>query len=143
MTIQRLPHEPLYAVCDDALDDTGYVLALDTSTGHVKKATSSDVPFGVNIVSTKNPITNEAETDVEVSVVPVRSGYIVKVKKEASAISAGDYVAVGSEAGKVAKMTIDTTDAGTLLDSLKKIVGIALEDAAADEDTVLVRLVGI
>ncbi len=147
MSIKRLPTELVYAITDDGLDDKGYVLTIDPSTGHVKKATKDDVPFGIAASSTKNPVTGEVESGVEVAIIPVRTGFVVKVKKATGtgkSIAIGDYVGVDADtAGTVAKLTIDTTDASTLLDGLKKVVGIALEAAGEDADEVAIRLVGV
>jgi len=143
MVVKRQPFEPLYAVCTDALDDAGYVLKLN-SDGTVSKAASDDVPFGIAYTSTKDPITDEAKTNVEVAIIPVRTGFVVKVKKvTGAALSPGDYVAVGGEAGKVTKWTADTTDPSTLLTSLQKIVGKVVEAAADSDEYVTVELVGI
>jgi len=145
MVVLRNPDEPLYAICSDALDKPGYVLKLGTD-GKVAKATSNDVPFGIAYTSTKDPITEQAQSNVEVAVIPVRSGFVVKVLKETGAgksLSPGDYVAVGSTDGVVDKWSADTTDAGTLLASLKKIVGKVIEAAGENDEYAVVKLVGI
>ena len=141
--MKRRPGELIYATTTDALDAAGYVLKLNAD-GTVSKATSADVPFGIAYTSTVDPVTNEAKTNVPVAIVPIKSAHIVKVKKTTgtgTALSPGDYVAVGSTAGEVVKATIDTTDPGTLWSSIQKIVGIVVESAGDSDEYVTVYLV--
>ena len=122
-----------YAETDDALDDSGYVLMLKT-TGNVAKCTAGVQPIGVNYMSTKNPITESAESGVRVGIV---SDGVAEVQYNLGDgdddIAIGDLVGTkdANAAGTVKKLTLDTTDAGTLANSLKCIVGVALESATA------------
>ena len=143
--VQRNPGELFYATAEEALDDVGYVLTYGTSG--VKKATSDDIPVGVNFLSTINPVTQQAEAGRTISYVPLHSGFVVKVKKEAVALSKGTYVKVGSTAGVVTDAgsppAVDTSngDASALVKWLRQIVGVVVEDAAESDTHVKVLLI--
>ena len=115
---------------EDALDDYGYVMMLNTSTGNAKKHDGSAVrPLGIALQSTESkfsPGTYESNVYVAIQYTGIA---LVKLSSSNSAITIGDYI--GPVTGGVAdKLTLDTTDASSLLDSLKKVIGIALESKA-------------
>ena len=115
--------------CTDALDAAGYILKL-TDENTVAKCGANDLPFGVALTSTKDPITGTAQSNQYVSI--VTEGIVeVKLSDSNAAISVGDYIGV-TTGGVADKVTIDTTDVSTLAASYKKIIGIALEDADAN-----------
>jgi len=136
--------ESVYGICSDALDDYGYVLALQ-SNGSLHKATDTEQPFGIALTSTKDPISGTAQSDQKVAVVRRGVAY-VKLIDTNSAISPGDYIGVSSTAGLVDKLTIDTTDVASLWDSLRKCIGIAMEsksENAGGKIKVLLLLGGV
>ena len=122
--------EHVYGICSDALDDYGYVLSLQTS-GYLHKCTNTEQPFGVALTSTKNPITGANQTNQRVAV--VRRGVAkVKLVSTNSAIYKGNYVGVSGTAGYVDKLTINTSSVANLWASLRKCVGIAMENKSAN-----------
>ncbi|RLE66991.1 MAG: hypothetical protein DRJ38_00025 [Thermoprotei archaeon] len=122
--------ESVYVTCSDALDDYGYVLSLQSS-GNAHKCTNTELPIGIALTSTKDPITGTAQSDQKVAIVRRGVAY-VKLDDANSSISPGDLVGVSSTAGYVDKLTVDTTDAESLWSSLRKAVGIALESKSAN-----------
>ena len=144
-------------VCEDELDDDGYVLTtLNASTsGNLKKATASYYYrlVGVNFKSTEDPFNPGSYlSDVEI---PVVVDGVVRVQLTGKAnrstdIKIGDPIAV-YDAGKVAHFTdcpiatlLGTVNATNLTKMLTSIVGTACEEVAASEDTddgkILVKL---
>ena len=122
--------ENVYGICSDALDDYGYVLSMQTS-GYLHKCTNTEQPFGIALTSTKDPISGSAQSNQKVAV--VRRGVAdVKLVSTNSAIYTGDYVGVSGTAGYVDKLTIDTSSTANLWASLRKCVGIAMENKAAN-----------
>ena len=119
----------IYMKCTDALDAAGYVLEL-VSAGTVQKASSGAIPFGVAAKSTKDPISGTAQANQYVAI--LRRGVVnVKLSSSNSAINIGNYVGTAGN-GLVDKVTIDTSSVSNFYNSLKKIVGIALESKAAN-----------
>ena len=131
----------LYSItCSDALDDYGYVLELDTSTGKVKKHTgTAGIPvFGVANQSTEDP-TDEGTYLTNDKVAVAFSGIAeVKLSSTNQAISAGDLVGAVS-GGVVDKWTFPTASSTPTQEEVEAqsrqmvlIVGIALESKAAN-----------
>jgi len=65
----RLVDELMYAVCEDALDDYGYILEVGATAGQVKKHLGSVKALGIAYKSTKNPITLVAEANKPVAII--------------------------------------------------------------------------
>ena len=86
-------------VCDDALDDEGYVLTFGSEEGHVRKAGYGELALGVALKDTKDVITGVVQSGVPVGVIKFRSGLVVKLKLESDnqAIAYGDPLAVTSD----------------------------------------------
>ncbi|RLG74824.1 MAG: hypothetical protein DRO14_05280 [Thermoprotei archaeon] len=134
-------------VCEDALDDDGYVLTtLGAATaGNLKKATSSNYYklIGVNFKSTEdpfNPGTYLSNQRIPVIVDGVVRVQITDASNRSTDIAVGDLVAV-YDGGKVAHWEdcpihtlLGTVNAANLERMLTSIVGQALEAVAADED---------
>lgn len=64
----RLSDELMYATCEDALDDYGYLLEVGSTAGNVKKAAGTNKVIGVSFKSTKNPISLVAEANQKVAI---------------------------------------------------------------------------
>jgi len=122
--------EHIYETCSDALDDYGYVLSLQTS-GYLHKCTNSELPFGIALTSTKNPITGSAQSNQKVAVVRTGVAY-VKLVSTNSAIYKGNLVGVSGTAGYVDKLTVSTSSVANLWASLQKCVGIAMENKSSN-----------
>ena len=91
MSVARLPGEHWFAVCEDALDDYGYIVEIGASAGQVKKHDGTGKALGVVYKSTINPVTQVAEADKRVAI--VRDGQVrVKCGGTHSAIVVGDPV---------------------------------------------------
>jgi len=107
MTLKREEGEIWHAVCDDALDDEGYVLAWSATTpGNVRKCPSNTRPLGVAYKSTKNPITGTAESGKSVGIVDAGVAMVrYNLASTDSDIEIGDPVSVknANEAGAVKK----------------------------------------
>jgi len=138
-----------YAKCTDGLDTHGYVLMWDTANpGQVKKhdGTVSYV-VGVNLMSTKDPITEKVLTGQVVAI--IRHGVVMlKLSDTNAAIEIGDKLKAVS-GGVVDKYTegdtttawpatYDAATAETITDEIiavireeKSVVGFALESKAA------------
>lgn len=120
----RLMDELSYAVCEDALDDYGYILELGASAGQVKKHDGTGKALAVAYKSTKNPITLVAAANKRVAL--LRHGQVwVKCGSTHSAIAFGDAVkAIAGGLGDLQTVTDDMTYAerclrvGTALSAL-------------------------
>jgi len=139
--------EIVYRTTEDQLNDSGYVLTtLGASTaGNVKKATSSNYYrlVGVNVKSTEDPLNPGTYLD-DVPVAIAREGEIrvqlTDASNRSTDIHVGDPLAV-FDGGKVAHWAdcpintlLGTVNAANLQKMLTALVGIALEEVAADED---------
>jgi hypothetical protein len=65
----RLTDELMYAVCEDALDDYGYLLEVGATAGQVKKSLGAVKVIGVAYKSTKDPITLVAAANQKVAII--------------------------------------------------------------------------
>jgi len=65
----RLVDELSYAVCEDALDDYGYILEVGATAGQVKKHLGSVKAVGIAYKSTKDPITLVAAANQRVAII--------------------------------------------------------------------------
>lgn len=146
------------------LDAGGYVLTykVEDSANKVDKAASTDIPCAVNYRSTRDPFdlreTNHGDLTGaqigEVGIPVFADGWArIKVTIDNAAITRGDYLVVGADAGKVDLFTPTTLDtdydiakANARLKELAQIVGRAEEDIAVGttlipgKDKVLTRL---
>jgi len=105
----RLAEEYWYAVCEDALDDYGYILEAGATTGNVKKHDGTGKVLGVNFKSTKNPITLTAEASKSVAIIDEGTVW-VKCGTSHTAIAEGDTVkAVTGGLGDKMTVTDDMT----------------------------------
>jgi len=111
-------------VCQNALDDSGYVLTLDTTNGGVKKATDSDEVIGVALTGTVDMFGN-AVSGENVAIAPVGRALIVELQLDSSnlAISYGDPLCVDASTAGVVDLKDDATNTGDR-------IAIALEDKA-------------
>lgn len=122
-------------VCEDALDDAGYVLTFKDAlvAGNVVKTNlDGEPPVGVNLMSTKNPITGVEAADKRVTILDSGDAW-VKLEPNATraiAIVVGDWVQ-GSTNGMVEGL--ESTISGFA--NIDKTLGIALQEVAADVDT--------
>jgi hypothetical protein len=64
----RLTDELSYAICEDALDDYGYILEVGATAGQVKKHLASVKAVGIAYKSTKDPITLVATANKPVAI---------------------------------------------------------------------------
>jgi hypothetical protein len=124
--------EIFYATLADttSLDDSGYVLKFDATNNVVDKAGAGEVPFAVNQKSTadpQNPSSFLTGSQLPEGIPVFRDGMAeLQLLATNSAISVGDPVGTAA-GGKVNKITISTADVGSLYNSLKSLVGIAME----------------
>ena len=133
VALKRSVGSVMYYETEDALDDGGYVVMLKTN-GKVAKCTADTQPFGINYMSTKHPITGTAQANVKVGIITEGVAEVqYNLADTDSDINIGDLVGTlgANAAGTVKKLQLDTTDAGTLANSLKCIVGVALESVSA------------
>jgi len=143
--LDREVGEIVTLVCDDSLDDSGYVLTYKGATNDVQKADSSNYNrlAGVNYKSTEDPfnpgsyLTNQRIAVVRVGVMRVQ---LAPAASRSTNITKGDPLAV-LDAGKVAHWDdcpidtlLGTVNAANLRTALTALVGIALEDVAANVD---------
>jgi len=147
MAVKRYVGEPWHAICDDALEDSGFILVLK-SDGHVGKAAADDMPIGVNIKSTEDPFKEGSYlSGVRVGIV---SEGIVMVKLDSAnvEIKPGDFLR--SKGGGLADKwsekdtttawpaSYDAAVAETITDEIiaasrysRAILGVALESKSA------------
>lgn len=121
-------------VTEEALDDAGYILTFlhAAVAGNVNKTdTLGDPPVGINLMSTKSPITGVEAADVRVTILDSGDAW-VKLEPKASrtiAILVGDWVQ-GSALGMVDGLETVFSAIG----NVDKALGIALQEVAADVD---------
>ena len=129
MALARLTDEMWHAVCEDALDDYGYLLIIGASAGQVKKADGSAKVVGVAFKSTVNPITGDAEADKEVAI--VRHGQArVKFGTSHAAIAVGDTIcAMAGGLGQKQTVTSDMTWAERIIRVGTALSALALNTA--------------
>lgn len=131
----RTPLQRFGAICEDGLDDAGYVLTYkDAATaGNVSKTdTIGEPPVGVNLMSTVNPITGDTDSDKKVAILDKGDAW-VKLEPNATrtiSISVGDWVQ-GSALGMVDGLE-STISAYANID---KCLGIARQEVASGVDT--------
>jgi len=65
----RLADELWYAICEDALDDYGYILEVGATAGQVKKHLGAVKVLGIAYKSTKDPVTLVATANKHVGIV--------------------------------------------------------------------------
>jgi hypothetical protein len=93
----RYQKDAPYYVCEDALDDAGYILTFKDAVvvGNVSKTDAlGEPPVGVNLMSTKNPVTEVAEASKVVAVLDDGEAW-VKLEPAATRtinIVVGDWV---------------------------------------------------
>ena len=136
MTFVQRENE-IHFVCEEALNDYGYVLKWNGTECTVNKANITEYPLGVCMTSTRdfsNPVlTYLADKEVNIK----REGVCdVKLVANNALIHCGDYVCTTGVINTVSSGTVDlwvpnTLTAGQYHRSISTIVGIALEEVAA------------
>jgi hypothetical protein len=113
-----------------SLDDSGYVLKFDAANGVADVAGAGEAPFAVNQKSTadpQNPTSFLTGSQLPEGIPVFRDGMAeLQLVSNNSAINVGDPVGTAA-GGKVNKINISTADVGSLYNSLKSLVGIAME----------------
>lgn len=112
--------------CQDALDDSGYVLTFDTVNGGVKKAASGDVVLGIAATGTLDMFGN-AVAGEEVAVIPAGRALIVDLQlaPDNQAVSYGAPLCIDS-------VTAGTVDFADGVNETGATIAYALEDKAAN-----------
>lgn len=131
----RTATQRFQAICEDALDDAGYILTYKdaVTAGNVSKTdTLGEPPIGVNLMNTKNPVTEVATADKNVAILDDGDAW-VKLEPNATrtiAILVGDWVQ-GSAQGMVEGLESTISAAG----NIDKVLGTARQQVAAGVDT--------
>jgi len=130
------------AICEDALDDDGYVLTYTgrSTEGNCIKHTTGVRPCGIGLTSTKDPVTAVATANKPVTIVKHGLAY-VKLKATNAAIAVGDPI-VADDAGLADKMAAQTIDDAThaslqtdiiaMFTKLAMQIGLAAESKAVN-----------
>lgn len=130
----RYAKDGLEMVCEDALDDEGYVITLTGAAvaGGCQKADGAgDPPVGLNLMSTKNPVTGDAEADKKITIVTEGLAW-AKLSPNANrsaTISVGEWVQSHSDG-----MVIELEAVFSNIANIDKALGQAMQEVAATVD---------
>jgi len=120
--------------CHSALSGAGYIVTTADATAGYVQLTDADyeVPFGVAVMGTKNPIDETMQSGQYIAV--QRAGYaFVKLHKANEAIAVGGLVGTMytvngvTDQGGVTALTLDPTNTSTYFRAHRSIVGTAME----------------
>lgn len=129
---RKKSEQDFQAVCEDALDDAGYILTHTNAAvaGNVKLVdTAGEPPVGVNLMSTKSPITKVAEANKRVTILDDGDAW-VKLEPNTSrtgAIAVDSWIQ-GSGNGMAELLTMSA------FADIEKVLGISRQEVADTVD---------